>query len=300
MAKPLCVKDQEHVPYFRPNDLRSALAWLADHDATIAAGCTDLFPATTAQHLAGPILDITAIPELRGISADDTHWRLGATTTWSDLIAADLPASFDALKLAAREVGSRQIQNVATLAGNLCNASPAADGVPCLLTLDAEVELRSHRAERVLPLSDFITGVRRIDRAPDELVTAIRVPRASADGSSAFLKLGARKYLIISIAMVAARLVERDGLIDDIAVSVGACSATAVRLGDVEAALVGQPASPAIADRAADALVARALSPIDDLRSDADGRQVIAGELVRRCIAALLPGDARSREADAA
>ena len=300
MAKPLCVKDQEHVPYFRPNDLRSALDWLADHDAAIAAGCTDLFPATSAQQLAGAVLDITAIPDLRGVSSDATHWRLGATTTWTDIIEADLPPAFTALKLAAREVGSRQIQNVATLAGNLCNASPAADGVPCLLALDAEVELRSRHARRVVPLNDFITGVRAIDRARDELVTAILVPRSSTRGTSSFLKLGARKYLIISIAMVAARLAETDGIIDEVAISVGACSATAMRLPDVEAALIGQPVSGAIAQRATDTLIAGALSPIDDLRSDASGRQVIAGELVRRCITALTPGAPTSSKADAA
>ncbi|TGT02573.1 xanthine dehydrogenase family protein subunit M, partial [Mesorhizobium sp. M2D.F.Ca.ET.171.01.1.1] len=97
------------------------------------------------------------------------------------------------------EVGSVQIQNVASVAGNLCNASPAADGVPALLVLDAEVELRSTKATRQLPLGEFILGNRSTALQPGEMVTAIRVPKRSAVGASAFVKLGARRYLVISI-----------------------------------------------------------------------------------------------------
>ncbi|OWK20271.1 hypothetical protein AJ88_32385 [Mesorhizobium amorphae CCBAU 01583] len=98
---------------------------------------------------------------MRGIAETDNHWLVGARTTWTDLIRYPLPAAFDALKQAACEVGSVQIQNVASIAGNLCNASPAADGVPGLLVLDAEVELRSAQATRHLPLQEFILGNRR-------------------------------------------------------------------------------------------------------------------------------------------
>lgn len=286
--------------YFRPDNLQSALDWLADHDAGIAAGCTDLFPSTTAPVLSDPVLDITAIEELRGISSDDEFWRFGATTTWTDVIQADLPPAFDSLKLAAREVGSRQIQNAATLAGNLCNASPAADGVPCWLTLDARIELRSQHTKRLLPLGAFITGPRKIDRAANEIVSAILVPRSSALGTSSFLKLGARKYLVISIAMVAVRLVESEGVITNIAVSIGSCSAVATRLTAVEAALVGQRLSNGIEGQITDAMVESAIHPIDDLRSDANGRKVVASELVRRCLSSLVPAPLTSTKADAA
>ena len=92
----------------------------------------------------------TASTELAGITDDASHVVIGARTTWADLIRHPLPPAFDALKQAAREVGSVQIQNVASVAGNLCNASPAADGVPPLLALDAEVELRSRGGRRLL------------------------------------------------------------------------------------------------------------------------------------------------------
>lgn len=269
--------------YFRPHDLTSALDWLADKDARVAAGCTDLLASTEAQWLTGNVLDITAIQDLRGISRGDTFWRFGATTTWTDVIRADLPPAFDSLKLAAREVGSQQIQHAGTLAGNLCNASPAADGVPCWLTLDAQVELVSKSATRLLPLETFITGPRKTDLASTEIVSAILVPLRSCGGRSSFLKLGARKYLVISIAMVAVRLEEEDGSVVDSAVSVGSCSAVATRLNALEDALRGQRLSQlTVTDM--DALVGDAIDPIDDLRSDAGGRKAAAAELVRRCI----------------
>jgi len=148
--------------YFRPHNLDDALSWLADNEARIAAGCTDLFAQTQSQYLGGntgrKLLDITAIDEITGISKSDDYIHIGTATSWSDIITAELPLSFDGLKAAAREVGSVQIQNTGTIGGNLCNASPAADGVPALLTLDALVELASPGGRRVLPLGDFLLG----------------------------------------------------------------------------------------------------------------------------------------------
>lgn len=273
--------------YFRPADLAGALDWLAAHQGRIAAGCTDLFPATDRPALDGPVLDITGIRALRGIARTDAGWRIGATTTWTDVIRADLPPAFDGLKLAAREVGSVQIQNSGTIAGNICNASPAADGAPCLLTLDAKVELTSAAGTRTLDLAGFLTGPRQTALADGELVSAIHVPADAGAGVSHFLKLGARKYLVISIAMVAARLVIEDGRIAHAALSAGACSAVASRLADAEAALTGQPAETA-ASRITDAMVHDALSPIDDIRADAAYRADAAAELVRRTLTPLL------------
>lgn len=280
------MKDSGLAHYFRPTDLGLALDWLSDNEARVAAGCTDLLAATTAPQLSGPVLDVTAIQNLRGISKDDRYWRFGATTTWTDVIRADLPPAFDSLKLAAREVGSQQIQNAGTLAGNLCNASPAADGVPCWLTLDAQIELKSKHTTRVLPLSSFLNGPRQTELATDEIVSAILVPQTSAGGRSSFLKFGARKYLIISIAMVAARITENRGVVSEIAISVGSCGAVATRLTELEAALNGQPLL-GIETRITDVMIENAIDPIDDLRSDAVSRKIAASELVRRCIASL-------------
>ncbi len=272
--------------YHRPDALTDALALLAAGSPTILAGGTDLYPATSAQELRGDILDITGIAALRGITDAAGEIRIGAATRWSDLVAADLPDAFDALKLSAREVGSVQIQNAGTLGGNICNASPAADGVPPLLILDAAVELVSAAGHRRLPLAEFITGNRATRLKPGEIVSAVLVPKAATAGRSHFLKLGARKYLVISIAMVAARLEEDAGVIRSAALSIGSCSAVAVRLPAVERALIGQ--SVADFDIPAD-LVGQALSPIDDIRADAHYRAEAAVELLTRTIKGVVP-----------
>ncbi|MFK7875480.1 MAG: xanthine dehydrogenase family protein subunit M [Paracoccaceae bacterium] len=268
--------------YLRPSTLPEALQALSHGGFRTIAGCTDVFPATENKGLIGKVIDITNIDSLRGISIDKDGLWIGATTTWTDLICAKLPESLAGLKLAAREVGAQQIQNRGTLGGNLCNASPAADGVPPLLTLDAQVELCSIRGVRQLPVSDFIQGARKIDLMRDEILTRIFVPKHALQGSGHFRKLGARKYLVISIAMTAARIELKDGLISRAAIAVGSCGPMATRLPLLERALIGQnPSDPARVSK--DFLTD--LSPIADIRADAEYRLTSVLELVRRMIA---------------
>lgn len=270
--------------YQRPKTLQAALDVLASGGWRIAAGCTDIFPTTERKQLDGPVLDITGIANLRGVSQDAAGLRIGAATTWTDIIRADLPPALDSLKLAAREVGAMQIQNRGTLAGNLCNASPAADGVPPLLTLDAQIEVQGAAGTRQIPLDAFITGPRKTALTATEMVTAILIPRAALDGRSHFIKLGARAYLVISVAMAAARVRVENGVVTQAAVAVGSCGPVATRLAAVEAALIGKPLSAgAITDDA----VRAALAPIDDIRADAAYRNISAAELVRRTVEAL-------------
>lgn len=267
--------------YLRPTSLEEALAALA-RPWTVLAGGTDFYPARVGRAIDEPVLDITAIADLRGISEGPDGWRLGATTTWSTLIQTPLPPLFDGLKQAAREVGGRQIQNAGTLAGNLCNASPAADGVPPLLALDATVELAGRAGARRLPLAVFITGNRRTLLAPGELLVALHVPKPSRPSRSAFLKLGARRYLVISIAMAAATLEIEDGRVAAARIAVGACSAVAQRLPALEAALAGAPITM-LADRV-DAAHLEPLSPIDDVRGSATYRRDVVVTLLRRLL----------------
>ncbi|WP_102224222.1 FAD binding domain-containing protein [Acidimangrovimonas sediminis] len=271
--------------WHRPASLTEAIGLLAE-GGVVAAGCTDLFPATRRQALSGPVIDLTRVAEMRGISETRGGWRFGAAVRWSEVLSAALPPAFDGLKAAAREVGSVQIQNAGTLGGNLCNASPAADGVPGLLTLEAEVELAGPAGMRRLPLAAFLAGARRTALAPGEVLVAIHVPSHAAAGRGAFLKLGARRYLVISIAMVAARLVVKGGRIDRAAVAVGACGPVASRLPALEAALAGIAPEDAAA-AVSEALVAPALAPIGDVRGDAEYRGVVAVELVRRALRGL-------------
>lgn len=271
--------------YSAPSSTPEALAILRDGGPRIIAGCTDFFPSRRTGGQDGNILDITRIDGLRGIARTAEGWRVGAATTWSDVARASLPPAFDALKQAARQVGSLQIQNSGTVAGNICNASPAADGIPPLLALDAEVEVASATGSRRVPLWRFVTGVRKIDLAPDEMVVAIHVPTPPAEEAGAFLKLGGRKYLVISIAMVAANVLVEDGRVARARVAVGACSPVARRLPALEETLRGV----AVADIAGlplgrpDILFAQ-LSPIDDTRGSAAYRIDAVAELCRRSV----------------
>jgi len=272
--------------YFRPNSLQDALNVLADTRATILAGGTDVFPSLGERPLAGPVLDISALPEIKGIQFTADHILFGARTTWSELLAAPLPRGLDGLKTAAREVGSVQIQNAATIAGNVCNASPAADGVAALLALDAELVLSSRTASRTVPLAEFILGNRKTARRPEELLTSIRIPRRVENAVSTFFKLAARRYLVISIVMVAANLVlESDGSIREALLCVGSCSPKALRLTELERVLVGQRARPGIRQHLRPGHLAQ-LSPIDDVRATAAYRRDAARTLVERALEA--------------
>ena len=273
--------------YAKPKSVDEAIALMGGGSWRLLAGGTDFYPAQGSKPLRDDVLDLNGLDALRHITIDGDHVVIGARATWTDIIRADLPPSFEALKLAAREVGSIQIQNVGTVAGNICNASPAADGVPPLLVLDAEVELRSRGGVRHVPLGAFILGNRRTSRWAGELVTAIRVPATATAGRSSFVKLGARRYLVISIAMAAARLsVSHGDRIGDIAVAVGACSPVACRLWALETKLAGAPVAQA------SALIGdhdfAELSPIDDVRATADYRREAAREIVLRAVQPLI------------
>jgi CO/xanthine dehydrogenase FAD-binding subunit len=152
------------------------------------------------------------------------------------------------------------------------------------MVLDAEVELRSAGAMRRLPLDKFVLGNRRTALLPGEMAAAIRIPKISAKGSSSFVKLGARRYLVISIAMAAARLViGTDGRVERAAVAVGSCSAVAERLPELEAALVGRPADASLGD-AVEAVHLAGLAPIDDVRGSREYRAEAAREIVARAL----------------
>ena len=275
--------------YLRPTTIDEAIGALARQGGRILAGGTDFFPTQGERPVTGTVLDISAIEALRGIRIEADHIRIGARTTWSEIIAADLSPAFDALKAAAREVGGWQIQNLGTVAGNLCNASPAADGVPPLLALDASVELAGPAGTRILPLDRFILGPRRTALAPDEMVVAILVPRRFEGARARFVKLGGRRYLVISIVMVAAHVaLDRQGRVADARVAVGSCSAVACRLPGLERALLGADAGAGLAGLVRPEHLGP-LRPIDDVRATATYRLDAAQTLIGRALDACLP-----------
>ena len=272
--------------YLRPSDLADALTALNRGGLTVIAGGTDFYPARVERAAQEDVLDISGLSELRRIEIMPRYVRIGAGVTWSDLMQADLPASFDGLKLAAREIGGIQIQNTGTLVGNVCNASPAADGLPNLIALDAEVELASLDGRRQMPVAEFVIGNRKTNRRPDELVTALLVPGTAGDARSSFLKLGGRKYLIISIVMVAAVIEIAHDRVERAGIAVGACSEIARRLPALEAALAGQPLGSSLAAAVRPEHLSQ-LTPIDDLRATAAYRRQAALVLLRRSLSKL-------------
>jgi N-methylhydantoinase B len=273
--------------YHRPRSLEEALALRAARDVAVIAGGTDIYPALAAKRGWGDptqpaMLDISAIPGLARIEETEAGWRIGCLVTWTRLIHAPLPPLFDGLKAAAREVGGAQVQNRGTLVGNLCTASPAGDGIPNLLALEARVELASAKGRREVALADFLTGYRATALRPDEIVTALLVPRL-AGARGGFRKIGARRYLVISIVMAAGVIACAGGRITAARLAVGACSAVTQRLPALEASLIGRAPREALVEPAHLA----PLAPLDDIRASAAYRREAALVALRDLLAAL-------------
>ena len=273
--------------YEAPATLEAAVALLggAGGVARVLAGGTDVIVQMETE-LVEPelVVDIKKIPGLRAIAPENGGFRVGAATPAMEMVEhAGLcrawPGVIDGVKL----IGSIQVKGRATIAGNLCNASPAADGVPPLLALDAEIEIAHRSGARRVPLSAFITGNRRTVLMPGELVVAIHVPKPVDDARSAFLKLGARRYLVISIVMAAATLEISGGRVARARVAVGACSAVAQRLPALEAALSGAALDRSLGTQVAPEHLAP-LAPIDDVRGTAGYRNDAALTLLRRLL----------------
>eukprot|EP01037_Dinobryon_pediforme_P005962 gene5962-6034_t len=268
--------------YHRPTSLDQALTLLAEGGFTVLAGGTDVMVQRDATRR---IIDITALPGLRRIERLGSGWRIPCLATWSDILAPGLPPEWDALRQAVGQIGGRQIQNAGTLIGNLCNASPAADGVPCLLAMDAAVEIASTSGARLIPVRDFVLGPRSTALAPGELALALHVP--DHGGISRFEKLGARSHLVISIAMVAVWLRLERGVIAEARIAIGACGPKAILLPELAQGLVGQNcATAAVAPEPF-----QALSAIDDIRAPAWYRRHAARVLVERAIHAMARQD---------
>jgi CO/xanthine dehydrogenase FAD-binding subunit len=269
--------------YLRPTTIEDALQARDAMGMALLAGGTDLYATADPRRLPQRAIDLTGIASLHQIQEKEDHWLLGATTTWADVINTSLPEYFAVLREAAREVGGKQVQHAGTLGGNLCNASPAADGVPALMAMGAEVVLRSIHAQRILSLQEFILAPRRTALAANEILTHLRIPKPQSVARSRVLKLGARRYLVISIVMVGVWVESEQGLVRNARVAVGACGPVATRLLELEAALINKPADSELG-AFVQAHHLSSLQPIADVRADALYRLDAALTLVRRAL----------------
>ncbi|MGH9296213.1 MAG: FAD binding domain-containing protein, partial [Acidimicrobiales bacterium] len=188
-----------------------------------------------------------------------------------------------ALAEAAATVGGWQTQAVGTLGGNICNASPAADTAPPLLVADSVLELTSSAGRRSVPVEEFFLGRRKIDRRPDELVTAVVLRPIGPGAGEAYLKVGRRGAMVVAVAGLAARLLfGKDGRIEDARVALCSVAPTPLRLREVEKVLVGSVGSEAVVE--AGAVLAAAVAPIDDARASGSYRRAVLAGLLERAV----------------
>lgn len=274
-------------PVVSPGDLAEAYAVLGEGPATPIAGGTDLMVALTSDVGEPPerILDLWRLDALRGIALEGDTISLGALTTYTEIRrSAVCREHLPVLVEAAATIGAAQIQNRGTIGGNVVNASPAGDTLPVLLAADATFVVGSARGERDVPALEFWPAYRRTALAPDELLLRIRIPLL-AGRELRFRKVGTRRAQSISKVVVA--LGWRDGgpagPWTDVRLALGSVAATPIRAHETEAVLEGRPPTPETADRAAEALAAE-LHPIDDVRSTAEYRRLVAARVLHRLV----------------
>lgn len=269
--------------YARPQSIEEACRLHADAaDASILAGGTDLL-VEIRNHIRSPnlLIDIKGIGGLDRLETDGVEWRIGASVPLNRIaenqaVRGSLPALADA----ALSIGTYQLRSRATLAGNLCNASPAADAAPVLLTLGAAVSIDGPDGRRRATLGELFTGVKRTSLGPGEIVTTILIPAPAPDLQSAFIKQQRIKGHDLAVINVAGAY---DPDEKRLRIAIGSCAPTPVLLEPIDA--TASPAS--IADQVVEAAEA-ATSPISDVRASADYRRAVLPVLLRRLVARLL------------
>jgi CO/xanthine dehydrogenase FAD-binding subunit len=276
-------------PVASPRTLADAFTVLGEAPARPIAGGTDLMVALTGELGEPParILDLSRLDELRGIVVDGDAVSLGALTTYTEIRrSAVCREHLPALVEAAATIGAAQIQNRGTLGGNVANASPAGDTLPVLLVLDASMVCGSSRGDRIVSADSFWPAYRQTVLAPDELLLRIRIPIA-AGREMRFRKVGTRRAQSISKVVLALSWHDagHGRPWTDVRLALGSVAPTPIRARATESVLEGRPATPETADQAAETL-ANEIAPIDDVRSTAEYRRLVAARVLHRLIRA--------------
>lgn len=268
--------------FHRPETIDAAIAFAREQGeaARFLAGGTDLIIQINRGRTAPQHLISLAGLGLDTISETPSEYVIGAMATHDAVVThPGFQKQLVALTEASAVIGGRQVRNIATVGGNIVNASPAADLVPVLLTLDATVELRGSSGVRSMPLDRFLVERGRTERRPDEILTAVRVDKPPAASATAFLKAGRRKAMEISVICVAAHLV-RGG---KARIAIGAAASRTVRVPAAEVLVEKQGAA---AFHEAGRIAADTVTPIDDVRASARYRKLLVATLVERALAA--------------
>lgn len=272
--------------YYAPGALDEALSLLAEHGprATVLAGGTDVVVDMNLGHLKPEVIIYVGNLPLDTVEEKDGFLCIGPTTKMVTLAQSPLvKAKASVLAEAAASVGSPLIRNLATVGGNLCNASPAADTACALLALEAEVKLTSQKGERVVPLTEFFVGPQETVREATELLTEICIPLPEGEQGSRFIKLGRRKAVSLSVVNVTTVLDFKNRTCREAKIALGAVAPTPIRAGKAEALLVGQALTDGLIEKAAAAAVEET-SPVDDGRATAWYRRKVTGVLVARAL----------------
>jgi xanthine dehydrogenase small subunit len=268
--------------YYIPRTLAELARLVKEHaDARLWAGGTDLgIQVGKERRPAAKLIATGCVPELKRIIVGPEWIEFGAAVTYSEALPY-FDASLPALAALVRRLGSRQIRNLGTLAGNLATASPIGDTLPCLIALDATVVVRSSAGPRPLPVEKFLTGYRRTALAAGEFIESVRLPRLGPGQNFFAYKLSKRFDQDISAVVAAFRIVLADGAVKGLRAAFGGMAAVAKRAQALEAALIGQPwAAATLAD--VERILQQDFSPMDDHRGSAGYRLRAAANLLRR------------------
>ena len=276
--------------YLAPTTLKAALALLAEHKGKVKvlSGGTDLM-LQLQDGMFSPefVLNVKDIPELNTLSYHaKSGLTIGAATSLHSVETSTILAEkYPHLVTGASEVGSVQIRNQASFGGNICTATPSADGTPALVALDATVRIASVRGERTVPLAEFFKGVRRTVLEPDELLVDLHIAAPAAHTSGCYVKLNTRPQMDLAIVGVAATVtLTPDGkTIKSAAICLGAVATTPIRIPEAEALLAGQPISEELL-ASAGAAAAKAARPISDVRASAEYRTEQCDLMTRRAL----------------
>lgn len=274
--------------YLRPRNLREALEILREHgeDAKVLAGGTDLLlDMKIGRYRPKFVVDIGRIRELRYIEDSGGALRIGALTTIQDLLENPLVMKRAPLiAMAAEHFAYWQIRNAATVGGNLCNASPAADMAPPLLVYEAAMKVVGSGEERLIPAAEFFLGPRQTAIRPGELLVEVIVPYSQLNGAGlAYAKVGRRAGHDISLVAVAIALKLADNIVDDVRIALNSVAPVPIRARSVERALIGKTALPELFEEASK-LVINDISPISDVRAPAEYRSYISRLLIKELL----------------
>ncbi len=275
--------------YDRPTRIADAVQLLARGDARVLAGGTDLVPQIReGRRSADRIIDLKYIPELTGVEqTPDGGWCLGAAVSVGRLGAhTAFAAKHRALLASARLIGSLQIQNRATLGGNVCNAAPSADAVPLLICHDCAVEIAGPGGQRTMPLLALFSGPGRTSLAAGEIVIALRLPPRPARSAACYLRFTPRREMDIAIAGSGVLIgLGESGTITSVRITLASVGPTPVVAKSAEQALIGQRPSLALFEAAGRSAASDA-RPISDTRGSADYRRELVAVLTRRALTA--------------